>query len=66
MTAQMTEDDVRRGLAALGITPAADRLPAITAVVAQNMAWIDIVMAAPLPPRAENAPVWTLPERTPE
>lgn len=57
----VTEDDVRRGLAALGVHPADARLGAIAAVFEQNMAMVATVMAAPLRPRCENAPVWSLP-----
>ncbi|APX25930.1 MAG: DUF4089 domain-containing protein [Rhodobacteraceae bacterium] len=57
----VTEDDVRQGLAALGVTPAEERLGAIAAGLEQNMAMVATVMAAPLRPRCENAPVWMLP-----
>ncbi|SFE19495.1 hypothetical protein [Roseivivax sediminis] len=57
----VTEDEVRRGLAALGMKPDGTRLGAIAAVVEQNSALVATVMAAPLRPRCENAPVWSLP-----
>lgn len=57
------ESEVKNNLAALGISPAKDRLPAIAAILEQNMGMVATVMAAPLRPRCENAPVWILPER---
>ncbi|MBU2961420.1 hypothetical protein KO516_11425 [Citreicella sp. C3M06] len=56
-----TVDDARRALAALGFHPAADRLPAIAAILDQNAAAVSVVMNAPLRPACENAPVWRVP-----
>lgn len=62
----VTEDDVRRGLAALGVSPDEKRLGAIAAVLEQNMVLVATVMAAPLRPRCENAPVWSVPAEADE
>ncbi len=61
MKTKITEGDVRLGLAAIGVHPDAERLPAIAAILDQSMAMAAAVMAAPLRPRCENAPVWFLP-----
>ncbi|MBT53797.1 MAG: hypothetical protein CMF72_10425 [Mameliella sp.] len=60
------ESEAKSGLATLGISPSEDRLPAIAAILKQNMGMVSAVMSAPLRPRCENAPVWTLPERDTE